>query len=208
MNLAEIRRESRQTATALGYPDPRVLPLLDHSLPLRSQDAVCARMLALHPVVAVACGFSPGRAKDWLIREDLTGWLSRTEVDYLDSAAGPSDEISNQVEALWAFAWTLSIIPELDFSKPCPESFVHMLPDLKKGEDSNKIRERLSLRSADELIRNLDLSYCIHWGIRESARHFWRRRPGKVDSYVVEERRRALEWIFSSDDWDEITLDT
>ncbi len=63
------------------------------------------------------------------------------------------------------------------------------------------------LRSDDQIVSAADLAYCLHWAIRQSELE-GKRPPGKVPPYVVVERRRALEWLLSDEDWDDVPLDT
>ena len=64
------------------------------------------------------------------------------------------------------------------------------------------------LRNIEKILDMTDLFYCYHWACEEK-----RIRPetstGKLNSEVVAERRRGLEWLVSDEkDWNQISLDT
>ena len=85
---------------------------------------------------------------------------------------------------------------------------MRVLPDLKADEPTTRLRVRAgSLRSAEEILSALDISYCLHWAIRDAALTC-SPAPAKLTGYVIVERRRALEWLVSEEGWDELTLDT
>jgi hypothetical protein len=108
---------------------------------------------------------------------------------------------------MWALAWAIGIARELNFSKECDSNFVLLLPNLKQNQTSADFRRKALLRSDDQIVLAADLAYCLHWAIRQSELQR-KRPPGKVPPYVVVERRRALDWLLSDDEWDEVSLDT
>jgi hypothetical protein len=99
-------------------------------------------------------------------------------------------------------------VDELDFGRRCDDDFIAKLPNLKTGEPAAGFRRRARLREADEIGAELDLAYCLHWAVREASLAGNAPPPGMVPSYVVVERRRALEWLAGKDDWDATSLDT
>ena len=111
-----------------------------------------------------------------------------------------------QIEGMWALCWCLGIVPELDFSKPCSNDFVKLLPDLKRNEPGDEFRKKAVLRDPREVVAQCDLAYCLHWGVIHAELSGKRQRA--IKSYMIIERRRALEWMVSDDPWDELSLDT
>lgn len=209
MDTESIRRRSLERAAHLGYDVIESLPLLESVSSLKPPEAILDRFLCLHAVVASAYGFDRTRARDWLSREDLVSALALSERRFLADGIGDPNRFKCQVEGLWAFAWALGIVVTLDFGKLCANTFVFLLPDLKKFESSRPFRERARLRSMEEIAGQCDLAYCLHWAVRQ-AQIERRSLTGKVPPYVVIERRRALEWILGEDEdeWDDISLDT
>jgi uncharacterized protein DUF4272 len=112
-----------------------------------------------------------------------------------------------QIEGIWALTWAIGHIPNLDFAQRCSDDFVLKLPDLKGNKSAATFREAARLRPVVELIGACDLAYCLHWGI-DHAQLNRQPVPGKDEPYVIIERRRALEWLFSDEDWDDVPMDT
>ena len=81
------------------------------------------------------------------------------------------------------------------------------MPDLSVGEGRERFDSRINPRVVSDLLSWADIMYCMHWATVDG-----RLKSGcsvfKLPDYVIEERRRALEWCFSCEDWDDISLDT
>lgn len=206
---SSLREKSLKEARYLNYPINLNLPELDEPQNTRTIAEVAHRMLALHAVVASSCGFPKTKALEWLDREGLLGSLEPEEKKILEIATNEAQNnaMQWQVEALWALAWALSCHDALDFTDSCADDFVFMLPDLKTGAATAPFLSGLTLRSNDELVAKCDLAYCLHWGAREAALSA---KPikGAVPENVIQERRRALEWLITDDSWYEVSLDT
>jgi hypothetical protein len=202
-----IRKRSLKEADKLGFPVNPALPLLDECIEPKPVEHIVQRLLCLHVIAACAYGFDRGKANDWIKSERLGDSLSPAELDFLRNPANQSDNFKCQIEGMWALAWALGLIPKLDFADECDSNFVFVLPDLKVSQPSSLIRSRIQPRTIDAQVAACDLAYCLHWAIRQ-AQLVGADIPGKVAPYVIIERRRALEWLLSSAQWDEITLDT
>ena len=103
--------------------------------------------------------------------------------------------------------WAIGRIPVLDFSNYCTSELAGLFPKVKNSETSGKFRALTKLRSATEIAAALDIAYCAHWAI-ENSKLRAQAPPGAVDPYVIVERRRALQWITTKEEWDEVVLDT
>lgn len=209
MEMQKIREKSLKAAWALGYPTNESLPLLDEVEQIRSVAESVSRLLCLYAIVACSYGFSKEKAKKWLAREGLEGFLSKSEEAYLKGSSNGGIDPSKQwqVESLWALAWCVGCHPSLDFSDSCSDSFIQMLPDIAKDAATSSFRTGLQLRDKAEIAAKADLAYCLHWAVREAEINGWKA-PGRVPGNVVIERRRALEWMIGQEQWDEISLDT
>jgi hypothetical protein len=207
MNLGEIRQSSWATASKLGYPRNDVLPLLDRVHITRSKDEVTDRIFAILCVAASAYGFERNKALQWLGRNAKLELLTNSERTFLDGVNENNPVFTEQIEGMWALCWCLNIVPKLDFAKPCSNSFVKLLPDLKKDEPGSTFREKAVLRDLHEVVPKLDLAYCLHWAIVRDALGARSRGPSPA-LYVTIERRRALEWMFSDQLWEEVSMDT
>jgi hypothetical protein len=207
METREIRTESIILAGRLGIAIPDALPLLDDGPLVRDAGETVNRLLAMTAIVAVSHGFDRARAMAWVEKEGLGSALVREELDYLRLGRGNREAFRARVEGMWALAWSVGIVNHMDFSRTCDENFVTLLPDLKAGESCAKWRTVAQLRALDDLRAQCDLAYCLHWALRQSqlSRTV---SPLRGKTIVVEERRRALDWLFDEAPWDEITLDT
>jgi hypothetical protein len=207
MNLDLIRKQSFKTASSLGFTVNKTLPLLDDVQTMRTTDEAIERLLCMHATAACAYGFDREKAKVWLERESIFGKLTTVERQFIDVGAGVPDQFKIQIEGMWALAWSLGVVPCLDFGKNCDNRFVMVLPNLKVGEKSDALRSKVTSHAIDEIVAACDLAYCLHWAIRQ-ARLDGSKPPGKVEPYVIKERRRALEWLLCSEPWDKVSLDT
>lgn len=108
---------------------------------------------------------------------------------------------------MWALAWAADTVPEIDFWRDCSESFVTFLPNLNTGETTTRTKQQAAQRPGEQIIAACDLSYCLHWIIRDALLNDGEL-PRDLKPYVVIERRRALEWVISEDAWDLVSLDT
>lgn len=208
MVYKEIRELSKKTAKKLGYEINETLPLLDDNKKIRDLENIICRSLILNCIVACSFGFDKVKALEWIKNENLENFLTSREKDFLKSETSDNNPIfQTQVESLWVFAWVFGFIKEIDFSTPCSNQLVKIFPNLKENESSKSFREKVRLQSYDSIISYCDLSYCLHWSIRQ-AELDEEKIPGKIKSYVVIERRKVFEWIISIDSWDEVYLDT
>lgn len=203
----EIRVATLERVRKFGLSVSVALPLLDPDLRPRSAVEIEKRILALYSVVAASYGFDRARALSWVQDNVGLSSLSTIERRLLEQPNGDMSRCSEQVEGLFAFAWALSLVSELDFSKHCPGNFYSLFPNIKLDENASAFRNRCALRSVWELVSALDLAYCLHWCLKDASLE------GKgsalpVQAHVIVERRRALDWILSDADWDELTLDT
>lgn len=207
MNFGDIRVLSTKQANKFGFHIPASLPLLDDGCSPRPREEIVDRALITSVVVASSYGFKKDDALRWLEQESLTQALSPLEKNFLNGSEENQEIFQVRVETLCAFAWSLSLLPEMDFSKYCPNHLVSLYPDFKKLESADRFRGKAKLRSAQELVEVCDAAYCLHWGLNQSTIDGVKPKR-RLSRIVVAERRRALEWILSKEDWDEITLDT
>lgn len=197
-----------QTATELakvGIVLPQ-LPLTEKVEP-RDQQEILDRICCLHASAACAYGFNRSAALRWLVQEGLSASLTESESEYLRTGAGKLAEFRWQIEAIWALCWCLSLVERLDFWSACDDDFVHRLPNLKSGAPSSTMRERAVLRNTAELTHANDLAFCLHWVCRDAQLHC-RAAPAGADLRLIENRRKALEWVAGRELWDATPLDT
>jgi hypothetical protein len=206
-SLKAIRDSSLATARKMGFPTNDSLPLLDDIESAKTADEVVDRLLCIFVAAGCSYGFDRKKARAWLRGENLYGKMTPFEREFIEKDEGDHPKFELEIEAMWALAWILGLIPRLDFSKNCSNRFAEMLPNIPKGANSKALRAKVRLRPTPEIVAACDLAYCLHWGIRQAAISKLPT-PGKVASFVIEERRRALDWFLSNEPWHEWPLDT
>ena len=206
LDLGDLRLATLQELAIAGIHPPPHLPLLDEP-ELRSSEIATDRLLCLHAVAAASYGFSKESARAWLEQESLWPELEGEEGRFLLSPVGQTALYQWQVQGIYVLAWALGIINDIDLWRPCPDDLVLQLPNLKASPSTAELRGSLTLRSVQEIAGAADLAYCLHWAVRD-ARLNGRATPGDIEESEIMERRRALEWLISEDDWYEVSLDT
>ncbi len=212
----EARRRTLAALSGLGFPQPPShLPLVADAadpLVLVDEEHVVQRALVLTVRVNLALGMPPELARTWLAEQGLLASLSPRERHLVAGEVEPDSSDEAQVEALWALAWVLGLVPDLDAGTPCGDQLASLMPDLRTGEPVTAWRSRTGPRRryVEEVLPVLDLHLALTWGIAD-ARLAGRPHPGHVDPSVLWERRRALEWTVGSgghDAWDVVDLST
>jgi hypothetical protein len=206
MDMTRIRQSSWEIAAQLSYPRNDALPVLEESRTSRTKDEVVNRVFAMLCTAASAYGFNREKALAWLKREGGAELLTCNELDFLNGSEIEATPFVDQIEGMWALCWCLKIVPELDFAKSCADDFVKMLPDLKKEKSGAFFRARASLRNSEELLTKCDLAYCLHWALVSSE--LTGEPNTAIRPYLIIARRRALEWMFSNEIWEEVSMDT
>ena len=204
MNLKKVRDNSLKIVEKLGYPVNKKLPLIDMPLNLRQVDVVGRRILALK--ATVACAFSPDNQKmvqKWIKQENLSECLTPSELKLIFEGKGDAEKMQLEIESLWMLAWSVNLIQNMEFGVYCGDYLSDLLPSIENMDSSVPFMRSISLRSLEEITECLDLAYCLNWGALQ-ARTDKLPRPGKVREYVVEYRRKALEWLVSEEVWDEV----
>lgn len=207
MDLKIIRMASWKKIDKMGLPINPNLPELGEVRIERTEKAVVNRLMCMLAVAAASYGFPRNQAIEWINQEGLKSDIEEYEQQFLDTGKGDLNRFKVQIEGMWALAWSLQIIQDLDFEKNCPNNFVAMLPDLKKKEPTMVFRSRAHLREKNEIISICDFAYCLHWVVRHTKLES-KKNPLKLQPFVVPERRRALDWLILMENWYEVPLDT
>lgn len=207
MELLSIRRQSWRVVAELGLEVNETLPLLDFPISTRTVDEIFQRLLCLHALAAIAFGFDKQKAIVWTDSEGIYSAFTENEKAALQNKKKLSSQFKFQIEGMWALAWVLGLVPNIDFSKPCDQMFAALLPDLIRGQSSMYLKEKISLRPVQQQYEMCDLAYCLHWAVRHRELKGFGA-PFGLASYVIPERRHALEWLICDESWDEIVLDT
>ncbi len=99
------------------------------------------------------------------------------------------------------------LIDELRFDEGVGNILASLCPALQRNEDGSKLSTKMRLRSREELFRELDLYYRLHWWTRNSR--LTGKDTGAVRLDIIVERRKALEWVMDpACDWDRVDMST
>lgn len=213
-----VREKNRERAARAGYAVPEALPpLIDESeVGIKSVAQVIDRSLALFCVLAVI--FEPPKSFreaqtqvwKWLAAQGLDTALTPDEGEAFQLNASQTQlhkKFWGQQESLYALGWALGVVAEISPMDYLPEDFGALFPDTEAGDVRSTFASRCSLRPEQDLIQETDFWYCLHWVATEELlqKAVWQR---SISPSAIVARRKALEWVITSQHWDEVALDT
>jgi len=219
-----VRAVSIDTLRRLDLPaPPPQFPLLwqpGDGVELRPPSEIEGRAAILNVVYARCYGMPSEAAMAWLLDAHLLDHLTKPEWSFLASEDSPDvvqhPSFTLHLEAIYALAWLMGLVPEIDPREPAPSELIEKLPHLPSKESFSDWRKRANptLAPAQEAAAALDLIYCLDWAYLEAERRRIRL-PGLVHSKLIAQRRWALAWavIFRGPyqppprGWEEIDLD-
>lgn len=206
----EIRNESLKVLEKIRIPSNKNLPILDSSN-LRSGREIAVRLIIQCVLAGLSDDVSPNRLKDFLKQNNLLGELNDDDRHFLDTKLLTQEQINElswKQESVWVLCWIGMIFDDLGLpTKECDLS--NIFPHIPPAVDCQKFLSNFVVRDEWEIMKAVDLYYCLHasynhpelWGNEEF--------PGSLKIEVLLERRLALEWVIdSSTPWQDISLDT
>ena len=214
--MEDIRTQSLAEINVLGYRGNPNLPLLDDDMKLtRTEDDIANRINMLHLVYttsiegekSVSFFYEMSKNNNW------THYLTPSELAYLKAGKQSKEQKANyswNKEAIFALLWAVKLVKDLRDLKQMKMGDVYSLIPPEASEE--KFRKSLKLRNEKDLLKELDFFYLLHWTLKHEPQpnkllsFFTNKIPIEID--VVMERRRALEWLFSKEDWDDVAMDT
>lgn len=206
---------------------------------LKSLEKIAKRFVACYYSVQTAFDYLGGRNFEQYSKENLMvlkAYGAEDELNALEKSVFNGDctridaiNLSWTAECFWVLAWALGFVKTIKKSNKLCDGYEcnyilqkasgNIPSDCKyKDFDNTKIEEtdnpfenimaNAKLRDIEEILDMLDLYYRYHWAVVDK-RINPQTKIGKLNGEVVMERRKALEWLVSSqDDWNEISLDT
>lgn len=216
----ERKMETHKNLQLMGITINPHLPLLEttEEVTVKSKDDICRRAIASLLAIQVACDISQGDATEETVaffRETLSNFgvadcLNDTEYRVVFSDTYTERDVISVIwtyEAYWSLVWSLSLIDDIKSASSCcdGETAVRLVSECDTYE---QFANKCQLRSSEEILDMLDLYYRYHWAC-VNKQFDPDTAIGNLNSEVVMERRRGLEWLISEeDDWFEISLDT
>lgn len=201
----DLKEKSEQIVRQTGgIVNPR-LPALSRARPFRSQEAILNRMLVMYAMAGLIYVVAEPIEK-WLEENDLMFSVSPEERRIL--ASGPTDQechiLEWSLESVWAFAWMLSLVPELPFTWRAFDAVPEGFPNILEGESCQALRSRASRRPQEEVLAQLDLYYRLAWWTRDRMINWDYVEHVNYDATM--ERFKALDWALGSESWDDLDV--
>jgi hypothetical protein len=171
---------------------------------------IAVRTLCLHSVVAVGYGIDSEMMVESLQEQKI--WRSVTPREKAFMLANDRTEPECgywrlKEEAQWAMLWMISKVDalglpdhRLDTKRLVDEIMPPPYADIAPFIAAAVLRPRGLLQAEDS--RSYDIWCAIHMVRRENLPY-----PEDLLWSVLEERRRAFEWIYGRERWDEVTAD-
>lgn len=195
------------------------LPVTEDSsaVKLKDIDTICKRAIACLISTQLACDLDNDQDYE-NVKNFALGLLNKYDVENalldiekkLFNGSYTKQDIINVTwtyESYWCLVWSLGLIDKLEF----PDSLCDVDTAVKllvKCNNYDEFKKKCKMRDIEEVLDAFDLYYRYHWACVENSIN-----PsaciGKLNSEVVIERRRGLEWLVSEEeDWNNISLDT
>ncbi|WP_424951230.1 DUF4272 domain-containing protein [Deinococcus sp.] len=135
-------------------------------------------------------------------------FLSPQERAFLAEDASPPEQVAKfswRYEALGLLQWALGLSADL----PVPGAICDVPAVARTAFEQAAARRPGRLRPAPELLDALDLTFRLHWAVRDAGLK-GRDAPAGLLPGVVFERHHALNWLsrFEDHDWDEVDTPT
>ena len=184
----------------------------EEKVELRTAEELTARIVALWAVTGTAF-VRNNFFRQYIIENQLVGWLSAKEREYLLSNHRTESQhihFSWQLEGLFFLGWCAGLVTDLALptQESSVESFMHLFP--QHGENLQKLDREIVIRSKREILDWSDLIYRLHWAVRD-ANVRGATPPPHIRAGVVQEWHRAVNWMTKYDqenDWDAVATDT
>ncbi len=220
---AEIRkRNSIDILKGRNIPHFGGLPCIEtkENCLIRSNEEIAKRAIATIITIQIAMEINNGNEEIEEVKEFFTGILNSFGVmDELTedekkifSLNVTEQELINMMwkyEAAWALLWALGLVENLDFpSNICDCEYA--VRTISSHRNFEEFIASTNLREIDEILDEADLIYRYDWAC-VNARLKGERPPANMDSGVVVERHKGLNWLigaYGSDDWDNVQANT
>lgn len=196
---------------AEGVPINLHLPMTESlsQVVLRTPREVADRLAALSLVAARGAGLSFEETRDFMAKHGLEPLLTPDERAFLDTAQ-PSDQdrvqFSWRYEAAWALFWALQHVGgQLGLPRVTCD-----VDTLTETVIRTRDLARHGLRSANDIMCEVDIIYRCHWAVRQAGID-GKPPPAGLHPGVAMERHHALNWLIGYNDradWDDVTTDT
>ena len=208
LNPEQIKAENIAKLMSWRIPVNKHLPTLESESELAPQSSadVARGCMVISHVIGIGFGGDTRKLQDAVRKYGLSSYVSDQEQDMLSRTTHSEQEKIDatwRVECMQSFAWCLGLA-ELDIFRSCDEDLASRFP--APFSDPSRFIESAKLRPFEEIYRQADLHYRLHWAARNA------RLSGEdftIPEGLIGERRKALDWTMGVEpDWDEVPSDT
>lgn len=209
IDFKHIRSKTKSRLELHGIPLHPSLPFADGVLNKSSID-IAQRIVGLYVMLGLARDADPDLLWNWMESNDFLSFLSDEEMRVLQQESFTEADINScswKQESIFVLCWYEGFEKKIIF--PTDEcDLTDVLMRVPPEVSFELMLESFQPRSESELIEELDFYYCVHAAIKHPE--LWKDEQllGRIKVAAVEERRRALEWLVSTNDWDNVSLDT
>lgn len=190
---------------------------------IRTKEEIAKRAVTCLIIIQYACDLNQtddaGKLKeskefvlDTLGKFGLNDCLTDNEKHILYHSNIAQQDIINMVwkyEAYWVLIWSLGLVPALEYpSDTC--DCQHAIEVVSSQQSFEEFLAAATLRTIDEILDEADLIFRYDWACVD-ARIKGLQPPANLDSSVVVERHKALNWLigaYEEDDWDNVSTNT
>lgn len=206
----------------------RNIPYIDWLPYIETQEAVKIRTAEEIARRAITCLFSIQVAYDTLSEDgdfeeskaffekklvafNVKNCLTPKEQKVFDGNCSEQElvDMTWKYEAYWVLLWALGIVKELSYpDKECDCDFaINVVADCDTIE---AFMNKVQLRDISEILDEADLIFRYDWACVDARIH-GKEAPSGLDSSIVLERHRGLNWLIDvngDDDWDNVSTNT
>ncbi|WP_367873109.1 DUF4272 domain-containing protein [Luteolibacter sp. Populi] len=204
----QVKEDNTALLRSWGFPVNDFLPTLEEEEDLSPPSAVdvARRCVILNHVIGIGFGGDAGELCAAVKQYDLFDAASEHERKLLESATHTQQELIDAtwwIECVQSLAWCLGLA-ELPHLREADEDLASKFP--APYTDPAAFIASAALRPFEEIYREADLHYRLHWATR-AARLGGPEVP--LGEGLIRERRKALDWVIGVEtDWDEVPGDT
>ena len=208
VNPEQVKVDSIALLRSWDVPVIEHLPTLEAESELSPQTpaAVARRCSVLTHVIMIGYDGDPTDSRDAVTKWELTPFTSAHERDLFGSTKPTKQD---RIDATWltecmqSFAWCLRL-SELNVLRHCDDDLANRFPE--PYSDPSDFISSASLRPFEEIYRQADIHYRLHWAARNGL---LTGAKVSISESIIRERRRALDWVIGVEaDWDEVPSDT
>lgn len=202
----QLRTENNALLRSRGIQVNEFLPLLEEASllqPLAPGAAeIARRCMVLNHLIGIGFGGHPTTLKAAVEKWDLWSEASGRERGILSCDSHDEQELIDAmwlVECVQSFAWCLGLagLPHLE---GCEADLASKFPP--PLTDPAEFIARARLRPFEEIYREADYHYRLHWATRQAR--LTGQPFGRYEGLVME-RRKALDWAIGAEaDWDSV----